>query len=41
MAAKSEVKYSSEKLFKLYGVDICSAAASSSMVAPFIAIVDR
>ncbi|KAI8365266.1 uncharacterized protein BYT42DRAFT_505818 [Radiomyces spectabilis] len=34
-------RFSSDILLKLYGIDVGAAAASSAMVAPFIAVVDR
>lgn len=38
---KKSLVYSSDKLSKLYGVDLFSAVTSAAMVAPFIAVVDR
>ncbi|KAI8984523.1 hypothetical protein BDF20DRAFT_860382 [Mycotypha africana] len=38
---KTKLKYTKEKLAKLYGVDLFAAVSSAGMVAPFIAIVDR
>ncbi|KAI9254036.1 hypothetical protein BY458DRAFT_541961 [Sporodiniella umbellata] len=38
---KTPLLYSKDKLLKLYGVDVIAAVSSSTMVAPFIAIVDR